>query len=271
MKKVTLFLTFLLLLSTKIVAQVGIGTTEPSGAAMLEVSSSSNDVDYKGFMPPRVSLEQRDKIATIAEDIGLLVFVNDLAQAKQCLQIWNGIAWQDVYCIEDIGFSNIVQNFDSGNTWTYSSDVPFFDNGADGFFGVTNDSNLDDNTSLTNNFLGVNDLNDEGDNGTSDFATITFDPVDISSLPNGATVSFNYDFFEFDGGDASDYTIVIDGVDQTEILLFEGGSEGDGLSLDGVVTEIIPAGSSTVALRVRIKQNGTDDSAGFDNFTVSAN
>ncbi len=266
MKKFTLLLLFL---STITLAQVGIGTTEPSGAAMLEVSSSSNDVDYKGFMPPRVSIEQRDKIETRAKDIGLLVFVNDISQATQCLQIWNGIAWQDVYCIEDIAFSNIVQNFDSGNTWTYSSDIPFFESST-GIYGITDVNTLDDIITLTNNFLGLNDLNN-GDNGTGDYATITFDPVDISSLPNGATVSFNYDFFEFDGGDACFYTIVIDGVDQVEELLFEGGSESEGLSLDGVVSEIIPAGTLTVALRVRIKQNGGDDSAGFDNFTVSAN
>lgn len=268
MKRITLLLLFL---STTISAQVGIGTTEPSGAAMLEISSTSNDVDYKGFMPPRVSLEQRDKIEPVAEDVGLLVFVNDVSQATQCLQIWNGIAWQDVYCIEDIGFSNIVQNFDSGNTWTYSSDIPFFDNGADGFFGIADNTEIDEISTLTNNFLGIRDLNDEGDNGTDAYATIIFDPVDISSLPNGANVSFNFEFFEYDGGDDAYYTLVIDGGDQGEVLLFEGNSDGDGISSSGVISEIIPAGTLTVALRIRIKQNGAADSAGFDNFTVSEN
>jgi hypothetical protein len=266
MKKITLLLLFL---SITISAQVGIGTTEPSGAAMLEVSSSSNDVDYKGFMPPRVNVEQRNKINATVEDVGLVVFVNDADQATQCLQLWNGSAWQDIYCINDIGFSNIVQNFDSGSTWSYSSDIPFFESST-GIYGITDENTLDDIISLTNNFLGYNDLNN-GDNGTGDYATITFDPVDISSLPNGATVSFNFDFFEFDGGDASFYTIVIDGEDQEEKLLFEGGQDGDGLSLSGVISEIIPAGTLTVALRLRNKQNGADDSAGFDNFTVSAN
>lgn len=268
MKKITLVL---LLFSSTLSAQVGIGTTEPSGAAMLEVSSTSNDVDFKGFMPPRVNVAQRDMINATSEDTGLIVFVNDAAQANQCLQIWNGSAWQDIYCINDIGFSNIVQNFDSGRTWSYSSDIPFFDNGNDGYYGITDQSNLDDITTLTNNFLGIYDLNDEGDNGSSQFATITFDPVDISTLPNGATVSFNYEFFKYDGGDASYYTIIIDGADQEEVLLLEGAAEGDGISSNGVVSEIIPAGTLTVALRIRIKQNGAEDSAGFDNFTVSAN
>ncbi|KKL07558.1 hypothetical protein LCGC14_2584830 [marine sediment metagenome] len=124
MKKITFLLVFFALTAS---AQVGIGTTEPSGAAMLEVSSSSNDVDYKGFMPPRVSLEQRNLIKPKTRDIGLVVFVNDPSNAMQCLQVWNGSAWQDIYCINDIGFSNIVQNFDSGETWSYSSDIDFFE------------------------------------------------------------------------------------------------------------------------------------------------
>jgi len=266
MKKITLLLLFL---SITISAQVGIGTTEPSGAAMLEVSSSSNDVDYKGFMPPRVSLKQRHKINATVEDIGLVVFVNDASQATQCLQLWNGSAWQDIYCINDIGFSNIVQNFDSGRTWSYSSDVPFFES-SNGIYGITDENTLDDITTLTNNFLGYNDLNN-AEGGTGDYATITFDPVDISSLPNGATVSFNYDFFEFDNGDHSSYILVIDGEDQEEKILFDGGQDGDGLSSSGVVSVIISAGTLTVALRLRNKQNGAGDSAGFDNFTVSAN
>ncbi|MGB3775844.1 MAG: hypothetical protein WA951_11360 [Leeuwenhoekiella sp.] len=268
MKKITLLLLFI---TFSISAQVGIGTTEPSGAAMLEVSSTSNDVDYKGFMPPRVNLEQRDKINPSAEDIGLTVFVNDSDNAKQCLQIWNGLAWQDIYCVQDISFASIVQNFDEGMTWNYTSDIAFFDNGSDGFFGITDNSNLDDIDQLTNNFLGVFDLNDEGDHGTNAFATITFNKVDISSLTQDATILFNYQFFEFDNGDACFYTVTIDGEDQEEVVLIEGISEGDGTSISGEVSIPIRQGARRVGLRLRIKQNGADDSAGFDNFRISTN
>ncbi|MEH6406336.1 MAG: hypothetical protein V7767_03560 [Leeuwenhoekiella sp.] len=251
-----------------LLAQVGIGTINPSPAAMLEVSSSSNGYDYRGFMPPRVTLEERDLMSPQQNDIGLLVFVNDQDNAEYCLQIWNGSSWQDVYCLQNIGFSNVAQNFDAADSWAYTSDVAFFDNGADGFYGITDNSRFKDITTLTNNFLGINDLDDEDENGTDDFATITFETVDISSAPNGVTVSFDYEFFEFDNNDDSFYTIVIDGIDQEEVQLIEGESQKSGA---GSVEVDIPAGSSSVALRVRIQQNGADDYGGFDNFIISAN
>lgn len=256
----------LLFLSSVAVAQVGIGTTNPSPASMLEVSSTSNDIDYKGFMPPRVNLEQRDLIPVSSEDAGLIVFIDEPSEAEQCLQIWNGIDWQNIYCINDIGFSNVVQNFDSGTSWSYSTDVAFFESNT-GFFGIGNAEQFSAITTLTNNFLAINDLNND-ENGTSAFATISFDPVDVSSLPNGATVSFNYEFVEFDNGDDAFYTLVIDGVDQEEVLLIDGQAD---LSIDGVVNEIVPPGTASVALRIRIKQDGARDYAGFDNFVISAN
>lgn len=249
-------------------AQVGIGTTDPSEASMLEVSSTSNGTDYKGLMPPRVTIEQRDLIEPDSDDIGLLVFVNDSDDSEYCLQIWNGDSWQDVYCLQNIGFASVAQNFDSADSWGYESDILFFDNGNDGFYGITDNSNFTDITTLTNNFLGFNDLDDEDENGTDDFATLTFDTVDTSLAPNGVTISFDYEFFEFDNSDDSFYTVVIDGIDQDEVQLIEG--EGD-RSLDGSIEVEIPAGTSSVALRVRIQQNGADDYGGFDNFSVSAN
>ena len=251
-------------------AQVGIGTTNPSPASMLEVSSKLNDNNYVGLMPPRVTLEQRDLINAKENDVGLLVFVNDPAKNKQCLQIWNGLAWQDIHCLNDLSFSNIVQNFDAGSSWSYSSDVDFFDDGNSGFYGITDNSgNFSDIQSLTNNFLGVNDLDDEREGvGADDFATITFATVDVSSAPAGVTVQFSYDFFEFDNGDDCYYTLVIDGMDQAEVQLIEGETNK---SLSGTIERIIDPGTSTVGLHIRIKQNGVDDYAGFDNFVISAN
>ncbi len=262
------FLVFVLTIS-EAGAQVGIGTTDPSPASMLEVGSKLNDNNYVGLMPPRVTLLQRDNIHASQKDVGLLVFVNDQQNAKQCLQIWNGSSWQDVYCINNLGFSNIVQNFDSGSSWSYTSDVDFFDSGNSGFYGITDENRFDNITTLTNNFLGINDLDDEQPGvGADEFATITFATVDVSTVPNGVTVSFNYEFFEFDNADDCYYTLVIDGADQAEVLLIEGNSQK---SLSGKIEENIAAGTATVGLRIRIKQNGADDYAGFDNFTISAN
>jgi len=77
-------------------SQVGIGTTTPSDAAMLEVSSQTPSGDFKGMMPPRVPTNvDRDAINPQATDIGLLVFVMDTG----CLNIWNGTSWEDIHCI----------------------------------------------------------------------------------------------------------------------------------------------------------------------------
>jgi len=81
-------------------SQVGIGTTNPSPAAMLEVSSQSNGVgDYKGFMPPRVpDIAARDAISPSVSDYGLLVFVENTGLATSCLQMWIGDSWVDITC-----------------------------------------------------------------------------------------------------------------------------------------------------------------------------
>lgn len=85
----------LLFISIQIYSQVGIGTTEPSSAAMLEVSSQTDGAgDYKGFMPPRVPDESaRDAINPNADDEGLMVYV----MSERALQIWNGLTWETIH------------------------------------------------------------------------------------------------------------------------------------------------------------------------------
>src|SRR5690554_397276 len=243
MRKISIFLgTFLTLIHVQ--SQVGIGTTTPSEAAMLEVSSQTNGVGpFKGFMPPRIlDVFARNSINATTTDVGLLVFVESIG----CLQIWNGSGWENIHCNNTSGSVDFFQNFDLNTTWGYSSDVPFFDNGAQGFYGITNASSgvFGNITTLTNNFLGILDLNDtESGNGTSDFATITFNTIHVSAASNGSVLTFNYEFFEFDGGDSAYYTVIIDGTPQTEILLIEGATGGgSGISLAGLVSEAIPPG-----------------------------
>ncbi|QNJ98794.1 hypothetical protein [Constantimarinum furrinae] len=246
-------------------SQVGVGTTSPSASAMLEISSSSDGgLTYKGVMPPRVpNVSARNAIGPLPADTGLLVFVESL----NCYQIWNGVGWESVHCNNDLGFTDFFQNFDLGTSWGYGSDVPMFDNGTDGFYGITTAANggFSNITTLTNNFLGISDLDDEGNNGTSGFATITFTTLNVSAASSGVILSFNYEFFEFDNGDDAYYTLTIDGIDQPEVTLINGNTN---LSLSGIISHSIPGGTSTVGLRIRIKQNGVDDFAGFDNFSV---
>ena len=76
-------------------SQVGIGTTDPSPASMLEISSQTNGVGaYKGLMPPRVpDLAARNSINPNLDDEGLLVYV----LSDNTLYIWTGIEWQTIY------------------------------------------------------------------------------------------------------------------------------------------------------------------------------
>tara|TARA_R110000787_G_scaffold108621_2_gene217039 strand:- start:22505 stop:23539 length:1035 start_codon:yes stop_codon:yes gene_type:complete len=80
-------------------SQVGINTITPSAAAVLDVNSSSDGISFGGFMPPRVSLTERNVISATAIDDGLMVYVTD--STDRCLQIWNGVdlAWENVYCM----------------------------------------------------------------------------------------------------------------------------------------------------------------------------
>ena len=95
------FYLVLALLSFSIQAQVGIGTTTPSPASMLEISSESSDGSFRGMMLPRVStlaaLNDIASRATLA-DVGLVVFYNEEG-VERCLKMWDGVQFKNVYCL----------------------------------------------------------------------------------------------------------------------------------------------------------------------------
>jgi len=92
------FTSLLLVLFGSISAQVGINTTDPSDAAVLEVSSS-NGSGFGGFLPPRVSQTERDAIPVNASDDGMMVFL--IEGTTRCLQIYDGVEgeWENAYCM----------------------------------------------------------------------------------------------------------------------------------------------------------------------------
>lgn len=93
-KKITIYC--LLMMQTFVNAQVGINTTNPSPASVLDISSSSDNVNFGGLLPPRVaSVTERNTINASSTDIGLMVFVENLG----CLQIWNGSSWENIHCV----------------------------------------------------------------------------------------------------------------------------------------------------------------------------
>ncbi|MTB53362.1 lamin tail domain-containing protein [Lewinella sp. W8] len=180
-----------------------------------------------------------------------------------------------------------VMNFDGSTPeMGVSTDVPFFDNNSDGFFGIhdgnanpndgvptdTGDGNATDIGAITlpsiiRDFLFVNDLDDEGDNGTTGEATVTFGPVSVAGQTD-LLFSFDYDVVGFDGGDDVFYQLNLDGVPQGRIQLIDGGTGG--VSDQGTENIVIPDGTNSVSLELIIIQNGDSDQAAFDNFIVSA-
>lgn len=86
MKKITnIVLVFMLFVTTLATAQYGIGTTNPSASAVLDISSTS-----KGFLMPRMTTLQRDGIATPAA--GLLIFNSTSSK----FNYYNGTAWIEI-------------------------------------------------------------------------------------------------------------------------------------------------------------------------------
>ena len=84
---------------------VGIGTTTPAGSAALEISSTT-----KGFLPPRMTTEQRNLISSAAT--GLTIYNT----TKNCNETYNGTSWvsNTHYIGESYGGGIVFYVYDNG-------------------------------------------------------------------------------------------------------------------------------------------------------------
>lgn len=82
-------------------SQVGIGTTSPDPAAMLDINAQIVPGQYGGLKLPTVTLAQRANIATPIPD-GLMIYVAD--NPTRCLQVFDAGqgAWMNVYCMNKV-------------------------------------------------------------------------------------------------------------------------------------------------------------------------
>ncbi len=250
------------LFSLILYSQVGIGTINPSNAAMFEINGISNGgTKFGGFMPPRVPTQvQRDAIPAASTDIGLLVFVEDTAT----YQIWNGIYWESIYTLSTHAITLVVQDFDTNINWNYSLNHPVYNMNNDIWDLVTTlGPGTTEIDKVNGYFLGCRDL-DNPITGTNFLHEIAFINVDISSIIN-ARLAFDYDVFQFDNGDDVQYEVFYDNVSQGVTNLVNG--TGD-FTIEGTVTVNIPNAVTNVRLTLGISQNGDTDFAGFDNFRI---
>ncbi|EMY79938.1 secreted outer membrane protein [Psychroflexus gondwanensis ACAM 44] len=165
-----------------------------------------------------------------------------------------------------------IQDFDGTQPeWVYTTSIPTFDNGwgVDGYFGVINitDTSRLENPSFINTIFGENDLDDEGDNGTSGFASLDFVTVDVSGY-TGVNLSFDWEVVGYNvPGDRIEYQVTFDGMSQTRVTLFEGFTS----TQDGSGTETIPVplGTNEVSFQYFIQNDGVDGFSGLDNVKLT--
>lgn len=263
MKKSYLFIAFLFFIGISD-AQVGIGTTTPSPASMLEISPTSDGgSSFRGLMPPVMTIAQRNLINITTTDVGLLVFINDSIVGVRCLQFYTGTTW---VCTDDplyLGFTVFAaQDFDATTSWNYTLSPTTYNVPAlEDLWAVV--GVLENITDFTGNFLGCSDL-DNPISGPNVNHTIAFENVNIATA-TAAKVSFDYDIFEFDTGDSVSYELFYDDVSQGVAPILTGNNNA---SLQGTVTINIPTTVTNVRITVIINQNGNEDKAGFDNFRV---
>ena len=153
------------------------------------------------------------------------------------------------------------QSFESsGDTWLpLSLSTPACTSGADIWDFTTSINAISANDGAQ--FWGIADLN--GNCGGSSFESITLPNVNISSYTS-VTFSFDYNAFEFDGGDDLKYELFYDNVSQGEVVVVDGNSN---LSTTGWETETvsIPVSVTNVSVILYARQNGGGDYGGFDN------
>lgn len=109
-------LTFLVLGALNGFSQVGINTTSPSEKSVIDIRSSSDGTSFGGFLPPRVTLAERDLIQPDPADEGMLVYVINPPNSQ--LQIWDGTAWRTLFP-QSIEFSAVLAGWEMDGLTNY--------------------------------------------------------------------------------------------------------------------------------------------------------
>ena len=168
------------------------------------------------------------------------------------------------------------QNFDGDTSWSYTCTVAAFDNGwgYDGFLGIINSASADplDNSSFEGNIFAENDLDDEGEHGTSGFAHIRFQDTNIEEHNQNletVIITFDYDISGYNASaDDIYYEVFYEGAGQGKVYLLDGSADPE--SREGRERISIPDTVGSAGLVLSLRNNGISGYSGFDNFRIAA-
>ena len=151
-------ITVLLCLTQNAKAQVGINTTNPSSAAVLDLNSNFGGTSFGGLMPPRVTIAQRNSIPVTAADDGLMAYVSGFAGGERCLQLFNGatMTWENITCFgvpapPQIAFFESMGNVATNTTITTHHTNLGFDNSSTSTFSSTSSTQSQIRNTLPSN------------------------------------------------------------------------------------------------------------------------
>jgi hypothetical protein len=107
-----LYVGLLFVLTLPLSAQIGVGTTTPNSAAVLDVNSSN-----RGFLLPRMALTSATDATTIASPAKGLIVYNKATGGltPEGLYLWNGTAWRPVVYEAANYFGGDVNNTTAAN------------------------------------------------------------------------------------------------------------------------------------------------------------
>lgn len=164
---------------------------------------------------------------------------------------------------------SLEQDFEGTNTLTYVTDPATTYNVSNDVWDiVASVGSINPSATGGTMFWGGRDV-DNPNGGMSGKNTLTFEVNDICDVTS-PMFTFEYNVFEFDGGDDFGYTLVLDGVAEADVILVDG-VNGGGASSAGWETASIPVPASTenVSLIIFADQDGAADYFGIDNVIFS--
>jgi hypothetical protein len=195
---------FMLLAITSVsFAQVGIGTTTPSSAAVLHLETANyTTTKVGGFIMPVVTEAEQAAIpvdVSTTRDDGLMVFVSDSSTGKWCWDIYDAeqLVWRSIKCntpvvVIAVCDTQIYSEDFSGYTLYTGRDKRTDSGDYPGGVTWTIDDSLADYLNQDNDYAYTNSSGQFELNDTDGPIVLTIDPVDISAY---ATVCFSVDIF----------------------------------------------------------------------------